>query len=66
MEENSIPLYFDVYTDGLVTTNQSEEGFTVKQGATTIHGSSSTCKVTQRLAEKQSAARASRLDCFKK
>ena len=37
IQENSKPQDLIVYTDGPVTTDLSQWGFTVKQGATTIH-----------------------------
>ena len=37
IQENSEPQDLIVYTDGSVTKDQSGWGFTVKQGATTIH-----------------------------
>ena len=37
IQENSKPQDLIVYTDGSVTKDQSGWGFTVKQGATTIH-----------------------------
>ena len=37
LQENSKAQDFIVYTDGSVTKDQSGWGFTVKQGATTIH-----------------------------
>ena len=37
IQENSRPQDLIVHTDGSVTKDQSGWGFTVKQGATTIH-----------------------------
>ena len=46
IQENSKPQDLIVYTDGSVTKNQSGWGFTVKQGATTIHEDSAAYKVS--------------------
>ena len=42
IQENSRPQDLIVHTDGSVTKDQSGWGFTVKQGATTIHEDSAT------------------------
>ena len=46
VQENSKPQDLIVYTDGSVTKDQSGWGFTVKQGATTIHEDSAACEVS--------------------
>ena len=46
IQENSKPQDLIVYTDGLVTKDQSGWGFIVKQGATTIHEDSAVYEVS--------------------
>ena len=46
IQENSKPQDLIVYTDGSATKDQSGWGFTVKQGATTIHEDSAACTVS--------------------
>ena len=46
IQENSKPQDLIVYTDGSVTKDQSGWGFTVKQGATTIHEDSAAYTVS--------------------
>ena len=47
IQENSKPQDLIVYTDGSVTKDQSGWGFTVKQGATTIHEDSAASQVAR-------------------
>jgi len=47
IQENRKPQDLIVYTDGLVTKDQSGWGFTVKQGATTIHEDSAASQVAR-------------------
>ena len=46
IQENSKPLDLIMYSDDSVTKDQSGWGFTVKQGATTIHEDSAACMVS--------------------
>ena len=46
IQENSKPQDPIMYTDGSVTKDRSRSGFTVKQGATTIHEDSAACSLT--------------------
>ena len=46
IQKNSKPQDLIVYTDGSVTQDQSGWGFTVKQGATTIHKNSAAYEVS--------------------
>ena len=46
IQENSKPQDFIMYTDDSVTKDQSGWGFTVKQGATTIHEDSAAYMVS--------------------
>ena len=46
IQENSKPQDYVVYADGAVTKDQSGWGFTVKQGATTIHEDSAAYTVS--------------------
>ena len=46
IQQNSKPQDLIVYTDGSVTKDQSGWGFTVKQGATTIHEDSAAYMVS--------------------
>ena len=46
IQQNSKPQDLIVYTDGSVTKDQSGWGFTVKQGATTIHEDSAAYTVS--------------------
>ena len=47
IQENSKPQYLIVYTDGSVAKDHSGWGFTVKQGATTIHEDSAASQMTR-------------------